>query len=72
MSWVMWIAILVEGHKYIVQLMARLIWEKSLSVGGLETAHKVGNYLREELRVDMSDSTMKRVLRKVALKCKVK
>ena len=37
---------------------------REIIVGGLETAHKVGNYLREELHVGMSDSTLKRVLQK--------
>jgi transposase len=41
-------------------------------VGGLETAHKIENYLREELHVGMSDNTVRRVLRKAGLKCKVK
>lgn len=45
---------------------------RAITVGGLETAHKVGNYLREELHVGMSDSTVRRVLRKAGLKCKVK
>ena len=35
---------------------------KAITVGGLETVQKVGNYLREELHVGISDSTVKRVL----------
>jgi hypothetical protein len=45
---------------------------REITRGGKETAHKVGNYLREELHVGISDSTMKRVLREASLKCKVK
>ena len=45
---------------------------RAITIGGLETAHKVGNYVREELYVGMSDSTVRRVLRKAGLKCKVK
>ena len=37
---------------------------REITLGGLETIHKVGNYLRIELYVCMSDSTMKRVLQK--------
>ena len=40
-------------------------------VGGLETAHKVGNYLKEELHIGMSDSTVRKVLQKAGFKCKV-
>ena len=43
-----------------------------ITVGGLETVHKVGNYLRKELHVGMSDGIVKRVLQKAGLKCKVK
>ena len=45
---------------------------KAITIGGLETAHKVRNYLREELHVGMSNSTVRRVFRKAGLKCKVK
>ena len=45
---------------------------REITIDGLEIAHKVGNYLRKELHVGMSDSTVKRVLQKADLKCKVK
>jgi hypothetical protein len=45
---------------------------REIIVGGLEIAHKVGNYLREELHVGMSNSSVRRVLLKAGLKCKVK
>jgi hypothetical protein len=45
---------------------------REIIVGGLETAHEIENYLREELHVGMSDSIVRRVLRKVGLNCKVK
>jgi hypothetical protein len=45
---------------------------REITVGGLETAHKVGNYLREELHIGMSDNIVRRVLQKASLKCKVK
>ena len=45
---------------------------REITVGGLEIAYKVGNYLREELHIGISDSTVTRVLRKAGLKCKVK
>ena len=35
---------------------------KEIIVGGFETAQKVGNYLREELHVGISNNTMRRVL----------
>ena len=38
----------------------------------LETPHKVGNYLKEELHVGVSDRIGRRVLQKVGLKCKMK
>jgi transposase len=44
---------------------------REIIVGGLEIVHKVGNYLRKELHVGMSDSVVRRVLRKAGLKCKV-
>jgi hypothetical protein len=50
----------------------RRAYVREFIVGQLETAHKVGNYLREEPHVGMSDSTVRRVLRKAGLKCKVK
>ena len=45
---------------------------REITVGGLETIHKVGNYLRKELHVGMSDSTVRRVLQEAGLKCKMK
>ena len=42
---------------------------REITVGGLETAYKVGNYMKEEL---YRDSTLWRVLPKGGLKCKVK
>ena len=45
---------------------------REITIGGLEIVHKVGHYLREELHVGMSDSTVRRVLQKAGLKCKVK
>ena len=46
--------------------------EREITICGLEIAHKVGNCLRKELHVGMSDSTVRRVLQKASLKCKVK
>ena len=45
---------------------------REIIVGGLESALKVGNHLREELHVCVSDSIVRRVLSKASLKCKVK
>jgi hypothetical protein len=40
----------------------RRVCLREIIVGGLETVHKVGNYLREELHVGMSDNIVRRVL----------
>jgi len=37
---------------------------REITIGGLETPHKVGNYLRKELHVGISDSILRRVLQK--------
>jgi hypothetical protein len=60
------------GMSQVYSAVDRRACVREIIVGGLETAHKVGNYLREELHVGMSNSIVRRVLRKACLKCKVK
>jgi len=60
------------GKRQVYSAADRTTCVREINVGGLEIAHKVGNYLGEELYVGMSDSIVKRVLQKVCLKCKVK
>jgi len=53
-------------------LIERLVTIREITISGMETAYKVGNYLREEVHVDMSDSIVRRVLCEAGLRCKVK
>ena len=60
------------GRPQVYNAIDRRACVREINVGGLETAQKVANYLREELHDGMSDSIMRITLRKTSLKCKVK
>ena len=50
------------GRPHVYSAANRKACVREITIGGLEIAHKVGNNLREELHVGMSDSLVRRVL----------
>ena len=60
------------GNPQVYRAVDHTACMREIIVGGLETTHKIRNYLREELHVGKSDSIVKRVLQKAGSKCKIK
>ena len=50
------------GKPQVYSTIDHRAYVRGITIGGLETAHKVENYLREEFHVSMSDNFVTRML----------